>query len=297
MNDKMVFTFIGGDKRQKDAILIFAREGFLIKTYGLSNINHENVQMYDKLDRELFDSGVLMLPIPYCNTKGNINIRETNAELTAETVLGSLPKGVLVILGRADAAFKSLAKKYNITYYDILEEEPFSVLNAIPTAEGAIQLAMERSDITLHGSNVLILGYGRIGRSLARMLKGIGANVTVEARSNSDLAWIYESGYKGIHLRELDTVLDSQNFIFNTIPSLIINRARLKQIRPSCIIIDLATFPGGTDFEAARELGIRADLDLGLPGIVAPKTAADIVCQVTKEILKRHFQNDYNIGG
>jgi dipicolinate synthase subunit A len=146
---------------------------------------------------------------------------------------------------------------------------------------------MERTDITLHGANVLVLGYGRIGKSLARMLKGIGAKVTVEARKEEDLAWIYDNGYVGVHLDQLNNVLSTQHIIFNTIPHLVLTRERLMKVNRDAVIIDLASFPGGTDFAAARELGIKAYLELSLPGIVAPKTAGKIIYYVVNNLIEK----------
>ena len=83
---------------------------------------------------------------------------------------------------------------------------------------------MDETDFTIHGSNILVLGYGRIGKSLSRMLKGIGAKVTVVARRRDDLAWIIENGYTPVHLKDLEDILPSQNIIFNTIPHLIMDR-------------------------------------------------------------------------
>ena len=183
--------------------------------------------------------------------------------------------------------FRQQVKAAGIPYFDILKEESFSVLNAIPTAEGAIQRAMEKTDITLHGANVLVLGYGRIGKSLSRMLKGIGAKVTVEARKQEDLAWIYDNGYNGVHLDQLDEVLSTQQIIFNTIPHLVLTRERLLKVDKDAVIIDLASAPGGVDYIAAQELGIKAYLELSLPGIVAPKTAGKIVYQVINNLVEK----------
>lgn len=292
MKKKIIFTFIGGDKRQKNAINILAQEGFLVKVFGFRDIIHENVEIYEAPNRELFNCHVLMLPIPYKNEKGFINILNPDIDMKLDSIFQYLNNEIVVILGKVDQRFIDYAVKYNVPYYDILVEESFSIMNAVPTAEGAIQRAMERTDITLHKANVLILGFGRIGKVLARMLKGIGSNVTVEARKNDDLAWIEEGGFKGIHINNLEAILANQDIIFNTIPAMILDRTKLSKVNPKCVIIDLASYPGGIDFNAARDFGIIAGHDLSLPGIVAPITAAQIVCQVTREILHKHFHYD-----
>jgi dipicolinate synthase subunit A len=292
MKKKIQFSFIGGDNRQKQAIFLLAQEEFQIHSFGLKDVIHENIQKHETLDRELFDCHVLMLPIPYNNARGSINIADPKVDVLLETLMQNLKPGTVVIYGKQDKAFSEVSAKYPVSCYDILKEESFSVLNAIPTAEGAIQLAMERTDITLHKANVLILGYGRIGKVLSRMLRGIGSRVAVEARKNEDRAWIEETGCKAVSLEELDSILGSQDVIFNTVPAMMLDRSRLARLDPRCVIIDLASHPGGVDFEAARDFGILAGHDLSLPGIVAPRSAARIICQVTREILKRHFQQD-----
>lgn len=292
MKKKIVFTFIGGDNRQKNAIEILANEGFQVKALGFSDILHENVEIFHNFERGLFDCHVLMLGIPYINKKGFINMPDPALEYSTEILFKSIKPDTIVIMGKADSGFIRQADAMNISWYDILNEESFAVMNAVPSAEGAIQRAMERTDITLHNANVLILGYGRLGKVLARMLKGIGSKVFVAARKNEDLAWIEESGYRPVRLEQLDTVLDCQNVIFNTVPAMILDRNKLSKVDPACIVIDLASMPGGVDFEAARDFGIHASHDLSLPGIVAPRTAAHIICQVTREILHRHFGYD-----
>jgi dipicolinate synthase subunit A len=283
---KIEFTFIGGDNRQKQAALSFAESGSLIRVFGLEVMEHVNIKNYQEWNPELFRSQVVMLPIPYKNKEGYINIIDNDVQIEPKTLISKLKQGTRVIYGKQDREIEVLCEQYSVRGYDLLQEESFSIRNAIPTAEGAIQRAMERTNFTLHGARILILGYGRIGRALARMLYGIGARVTVEARKNDDLAWIEESGYKAVPLSDLDSVLKDQDIIFNTIPALILDRSKLMKIKSDCVIIDLASHPGGVDFKSAREFGLSASLDLGLPGLVAPKTAAEIICTVTQEILR-----------
>ena len=152
-----------------------------------------------------------------------------------------------------------------------------TILNAISTAEGAIQIIMEQTLKTIHGSNILVMGFGRIGKILAKMLHGIGANVYCEARKDSDIAWIEAYGYKKIHLRNLKENVDKFDIIINTIPSMILDRVYLTKINKDCLILDLASDPGGVDREYAKENGIKVIWALSLPGKVAPVTSAEYI--------------------
>jgi dipicolinate synthase subunit A len=164
-----------------------------------------------------------------------------------------------------------------------------TILNSIPSAEGAIQMAMEATTITIHGSKSFVLGLGRTGWTLARMLHGIGAQVTGVARKPSDLARAVEMGFHAVHLSDLEDEIGRAEIIFNTVPHLILDRVMLEKVARDAVIVDLASIPGGTDFEYAQLLGIKALLAPGLPGIVAPKTAGRILAQIYPQLILRHL--------
>lgn len=133
---------------------------------------------------------------------------------------------------------------------------------------------MEELPITLHNSKILILGYGRIGKVLSKMLQGIGAKVSVAARKYSDLAWIETSGYLPIRMSEISNYLNNFDVIFNTVPHIILDVKELESIKKDALIIDLASKPGGINFEKAKEVGLKTIWALSLPGKVAPVSAA-----------------------
>ncbi len=290
METKLTFSVIGGDRRQTEIIGLLLDEGHKVNVLGFDDLVDSRAYVYSRVQPELFNCQVLLLPIPYRDKEGNINIRYSDMRVSLTHISESIGNfKPWIVLGRSDKEFEELALKKGLKYIDITKEESFAILNAIPTAEGAIKRAMEMTNITIHGSRALVLGYGRIGRCLSRMLKGIGADVTVEARKDEDLAWITENGYKAIHLRDLEKVLQCQDIIFNTIPHLILDRDKLQKVNKDAVIIDISSYPGGIDFDAASELGIKASLDLGLPGLVAPKTAAQIIYKVTMDCLKERM--------
>ena len=121
------------------------------------------------------------------------------------------------------------------------------------------------------------VGYLLAGKALAVLLKGFGARVTVAARKQGDLAFARTLGLQTIPLRQLQEVLPQQEIVFNTIPAPVLTRPLLEQLQPECLIIDLASRPGGVDFEAAGELGLKTIWALSLPGKVAPITAGGII--------------------
>ena len=177
--------------------------------------------------------------------------------------------------------------KQRFNFVDIIQREEFAVLNAIPTAEGAIKIAIEETDKTIHGSNVAILGFGRIGKVLANMLKGFSANIYCMARKQSDIAWVKAYGCHPVEAEKLEEYLPNMDIIMNTVPKVILKEKQFQMLKKNCFIIDLASAPGGVDFEVAKELGIKTNWALALPGKIAPESAAEYIKEIViKEINK-----------
>ena len=128
---------------------------------------------------------------------------------------------------------------------DFLQREDFSILNAIATVEGALQTAMEHTTHTIHGSCCCVVGHGRIGRMLAEKLTALGAVVCVCARKAEDFAWIRAQGRAALHSLHLAGKLGDQDVIFNTVPHMMLPHARLAELKKTCLLIDLASAPGG----------------------------------------------------
>src|SRR5699024_7709233 len=113
----------------------------------------------------------------------------------------------------------------------------------------------------------------------------LGAEVSVSARSIRDLARINERGLTPIPLGELFEHVNDCDLLISTVPAQVIKKHAIQQLPRHGMIIDLASVPGGTDFEYAEQRGIKAILAKSLPGIVAPKTAGKILADVIKQIL------------
>ena len=157
--------------------------------------------------------------------------------------------------------------------------------NAPPTSEGAIQIALEELPITLHNARVLVVGYGRLGKVLARQLRGLGARVSVAARSYEDLAWADVWSYGAERTGELAGWLCAYDLVVNTVPAQVLGEKELGDLKPGCLVIDLASKPGGVDFDAAARLGVKVIWALSLPGKVAPVTAGEAIKRTIYNIL------------
>lgn len=224
--------------------------------------------------------------IPCC-TEGNVlNLPYNKNLVTVSDLFSNMSSGQIFIAGRISRDIHDIAKEKGIQAIDILEHEEMAVLNAIPTAEGAIQIAMENMKETIHSANILVSGYGRIGRILTKMLHGIGANVYTAYRTYEDEAIISSLGYTPVCYDRIEEYLPKMNLIVNTVPAIIFSDTRLRHINQDCLIIDLASKPFGIDIEESKNYGLNVIRAPGLPGKTAPYTAALYIRNTINNILK-----------
>ena len=227
-------------------------------------------------------SDIIFCPIPF--SRDNVKINNSNMLIEDLIKLNNIEEKV-IISGSISTAVKEKLNENNIKVIDLMYEEDYVIKNAIATSEGAIKKAIEMSNITLNNSNILILGYGRIGKILAHNLTGFGANIYVEARSKKDIALIKSMGYNGVELEKLDKFLPDMQFIFNTIPSAIIDKEKVKLLDSNVYVIDIASKPG-VDFEALNEQGIATSWYLQIPSKDSPKSAAMYIKETVDENIR-----------
>lgn len=195
-------------------------------------------------------------------------------------LLQTAKPGAVLLGGRAPA------ETFGRAWVDCFAREELAVRNAVPTAEGCIGILLARRTRTLWGAPVLVTGYGRVGQALAPRLAALGARVTVAARAGAQRALAASQGAEAVPLAELAGAASGFDAVVNTIPAPVLDRTRLACLPPGALVIDLASSPGGTDFAAAKELGIRAEHALSLPARCAPQTAGELVADTVQTILQ-----------
>lgn len=198
-----------------------------------------------------------------------------------------LPKHAKIYTGMARSYLKKLCSKHQIEIVELFERDDVSIYNSIPTAEGALMMAIQNTDITIHGSQCLVLGFGRTGFTLSKTLHSLGAIIKVGDRKDEHLARAYEMGFQAFSLNQLNEQVADADLIFNTIPSLVLTPNVLTNVQHRAVIIDIASKPGGTDFRFAEKRGIKALFAPSLPGMVAPKTAGQIIANALIHLLMK----------
>jgi len=201
---------------------------------------------------------------------------EKEMKLTDEH-LAALPNTCKIYCGMAKPYLRRLCENHRIGLVELFELDDVAIYNSIPTAEGAVMMAIQNTDITIHGSTCMVLGLGRTGLTLARTLQGLGAKVKAGVRREESFARAFEMGFEPFYMPDLARQAGNIDLLFNTIPHMIVTAQVIAGLPLRAVIIDLASKPGGTDFRFAEKRGIKALLAPGLPGIVAPKTAGRII--------------------
>ncbi len=292
--------FVGGDYRIIKLACMLRQDGFKIKTYGLEK-SEEILQeeKYENIQEAIKDVKTIISSIPFSKDGINIYMPFSEKTLKIQDFLKHI-QGKTLIAGNVNIELLNNEIMSNnigvgldrpAQIHDLMKNEPLTIANAISTAEGALQIAMEETNITLHNSKILILGFGRIGKILAKDLDLLGAKVTCEARKEEDIAWIKAYGYEELELNQLNKncdVLNKFDIIFNTIPHLILDEEKLQKVNKDCLIIDLASKPGGVDFEICNKLGLKNKWALALPGKVAPVTSAKYIKEEIYKIIERN---------
>ena len=289
---------IGGDDREIYLIPELQRQGAYIIGLGLdkSPLGH-SIEHARSFNEVMGEADALLFPMFGTDDRGLVKAKYANWPIVLDNdVLETIPLGVPLFIGWARPALKAAAQKMGITLVEIANRDDVAILNSIPSAEGSIQMAMEATNITIHGSESFVVGLGRCGITLVNMLKGMGSKVTVVARKSADLARAVEMGVKAIEFSKLEDEIKQAEIVFNTVPSPVLTRSVLDNMSTEAVIIDLASIPGGTDFEYAQMLGIKAQLAPGLPGIVAPKTAGRMLAMIYPPIILEYVSPKWKGG-
>ena len=278
---------IGGDDRELILVSELVKRGATVVVAGFprGKVSY-GAFVVNNVEEACKDTEVLILPLPGTNEKGEIRAVYAEQELIlTEKAIASVASNAVIVIGSARKFLKDWAGKYGLNLLEIVEMDEVAILNSIPTAEGAIQIAMEETATTIHGSKTCVIGFGRVGITMARTLKALGSEVTVVARNSGQLARAYEMGCTRAVYEDLHEIMNHTDIVFNTVPTMVLDRNILKYANPDVLIIDLATQPGGTDFEAANTFGLKAILAPGLPGKVAPVFAGKILADVIPRML------------
>ena len=254
---------VGGDNRLRVAKKQLDKENFYVDTLGLYPDDNGSIEKSD----------IILLPVPTTKDGQTVYSPLSDRKIYLDEIANRTTNQLILCCN-----YRFEGKNY----IDYNQLDSFALLNAVPTAEGAIALAIDETDFTLWESKVLVIGYGRVGKIVADRLKALGAKVTVSARKPRDFATLSALGFKYINTETLCDIYLDYDIIFNTVDVTVLSDNALQNC-PADLLIDLSS-KGGFNLNYAKALGIKAFKPGGIPGVCAPKTAGEILAQTVTQL-------------
>jgi dipicolinate synthase subunit A len=290
----MQIAVIGGDARQLEIIRKLTELDAKLSLIGFEQLDHAftgaSKEKIDEVDFSVQDA--LILPVPGTSMEGQVETIFSNEKVVLiKDMLEKTPEHCTVYSGISNSYLTGITNQSNRKLVQLFARDDVAIYNSIPTVEGTIMMAIQHTDFTIHGSKIAVLGLGRVGMSVARTFHALGAKVKVGARKSEHIARITEMGLEPFLLSDIGKAVSDSDICINTIPKQIVTASVISRMPAHTLIIDLASKPGGTDFRYAEKRGIKALLAPGLPGIVAPKTAGQILANVLSQLLMEDFIN------
>lgn len=282
---KNIFGIIGGDERQIYLARSMQADGHEVLISCLENARDTAGLRQTGLHSLAERCGTVILPLPATRDGRCLNTPLSNLEVPLDGEFARLFLDSRVFGGMLPKLTATSPLWRGIDCGDYYSREELVVGNAYLTAEGAIGLAIQEYAGGLGGSQCLVTGFGRIGKALCAMLKGIGAQVSCSARRASDLTAIRATGCRALGYNELARPFD---IIFNTVPARVLEAPVLEEQRADTLIIELASAPGGIDLEAAGSLGLRVLAAPSLPGRMSPKASGELIKETVYNMLGEH---------
>lgn len=276
------FLILGGDNRSLYLGEYLENQGFKVCYYAF---NH--TECYNSLEEAMNSSDVIVLPLPFTKDRLTLNTPLFDDKVVISDIVALLSNKKMVFGGQLPKSFCEELESRDCPYCDYFLLDELAIYNAVPTAEGVVQVLIEELPITIHGMKCGVLGYGRVGKVLANTLSSLGAKVTVFARKQSAFAEIYASSMEYKHFDVLSTENNDFDVVINTVPVRVLGDAQLSKLNSDCILVEVASAPFGIDFQSAKEKAFKVIKAGSLPGKVAPKTAGEIIGRSILPMIRR----------
>ena len=216
---------------------------------------------------------IYVLPIPVTKLDKNLEIKE---KLKQELIRMSTEEAIKVKVfgGVINSEWKEFLETYKISYWDFMKLPEVVEGNGWITAEATIAEVLRESEYSIYGQKVLVTGFGCCGKKIAKLFDALGAKVVVAARRPKVREEVVRKGFSAIAFEDMEKELVDIFTVINTVPAMVMTEDCIRRMPRGGFIVDIASHPGGTDFEAAKQYGIKAKLALGLPGIYTTSSSA-----------------------
>ncbi len=276
------FLILGGDERSLYLGEYLEKQKFIVCYYAFSDTN-----CFASLSDAINEAKYIILPLPFTKDRLTLNAPLFEEKVEIKDILTLITSKHTVFGGQLPESFKEALHEKGVHFYDYFLLDELAIYNAIPTAEGVVEILIKNLPITVHSMRCAVLGYGKVGKVLADTLKNLGAEVTIFARKEKDLADAFTKLYKTATFSELKEKEFKFDALINTVPEKVLSHEEMKNLNQECLFIEIASSPFGIDFQAAKEYAFDVIKANSLPGKVAPKTAGEIIGRSILPILEK----------
>lgn len=277
-----IFLILGGDERSLYLGEYLEKQKLQVCYYAFSETN-----CFTTLNDAINEAQYIILPLPFTKDRLTLNAPIFDEKVELKDIMTLLKKGHIVFGGQLPESFKEELNEKEIVFYDYFLLDELAIFNAIPTAEGVVEILIKNLPITVHSMKCAVLGYGKVGKVLASTLKALGADVTVFARKEKDFADAYTKLYNTATFNSLKEKEYKFDALINTVPQKVLGKEEMQNISSGCLFIEIASAPFGIDFQAAKEFAFDVIKANSLPGKVAPKTAGEIIGRSILPIIEK----------
>lgn len=277
------FLIIGGDRRLNSTACELKKRGERVFVYANSYIEKENGEKVSDLKDAINKIKNIIFGIPFSKDGTTILAPSEDEPLYTEEILEYI-RPSHVIMGGMMKDFSISAIERGASVYDYGLREDFSIYNAIPTAEAILEILIRELPVTIDKCTFFVIGYGKIGKALSKMLKCLGADVTVSARKSADFALASAQGLKCVKTDPKMFFERDFRVIINTVPAVILTEESFGDIKRGTFVLDVSSYPGFIDKSLGEKYGVRVEGGFSLPAKTAPDTAGKIIADVIKNI-------------
>lgn len=271
---KIVIGMLGGDKREQEIARLAAATGADVRAQGFPwpESGIPGVRHLADPRAVLAGARFALFPIPGISSNGALFAPSAPAPIfPSREMLSGMAPHAHIILGWADKNLKAHADALGIEIHEYEWDRSLMLRRTPAIIEGLLKIVIENTAITIHDSNVCVVGQGTIGAVLARTLVTLGARTHVAARNPEQRSAAFVAGATPHVLEELPELAPKLDMLFSTVPSRVVGENVLSRLPKHALLVDLAAPPGGIDFETAQKLGLKAIWGRGL-GSRAPVT-------------------------
>ncbi len=274
----MKTAILGGDERM--AYLAELMDGAV--TFGLEKTAVAAVKRSCSVTAAVMGADRIILPVP-AEKNGALNTPLAVSPISLDEVTALATPGIPVFGGMISEELRQRLTSAGLCVIDYYEPEEYKILSADATAEAVLKLLLCEFKEPLMGRKIMVTGFGRIGKLTARRLCLLGADVTVTARKERDLAWSKVLGYNPMKTADIGEKIGEMDAVINTVPYVVMGERELSKLKKDAFIMETASVPG-YDEKAAEKLGVRIIPAGGLPGKHFPKRAGEDIYYIIERL-------------